>query len=76
MTERLTLPNGTELWAHFEWTDSNGVVLAYNHHNDEWITWEYYRGDLKSTSQGHYYDNAREAELDFFKRANRMGGVQ
>jgi hypothetical protein len=65
------LPNGAKLLAQFEWTDGSGYVLAQTR-DAEWATWEYYRRDLKSTSQGHYYDNAEEASDDFFRRIRRM----
>ncbi len=58
-----TLPNGATILA-IDYLA--GVVLAVNEglHDHEFITWEFYRGDLASTSTGYYYgvylDEARE----------------
>ena len=69
-----TLPNGCKIIAidHLA-----GVVLAgntYSHHDGgiEYVTWEFYRGDLRSTSSGHYYGNDyKGAARDFSVRTER-----
>ena len=50
-----------------------GVVLAVHVHiegrGNEFITWEFYRGDLRSTANGHYFDDAiNEARADYVLR--------
>ena len=60
------LPNGAILIA----IDPAGYVLAKNEGAAQpYATWEFYRGDLNSTSNGHYFKSIAEAAIDFEKRA-------
>ena len=74
------LPNGAKiLKIVFDFVSNNGVVLAEldkaNH--DEFATWEFYNGDLSTTSNGHYFGSLSEsyyhslvdAVADFNKRS-------
>jgi hypothetical protein len=65
-----TLPNGNEIVAiDFD----AGFVLSSNEKNrgTEYITHSFYRGDLASTSGGHYFDDIEEARKDFNFRIGR-----
>jgi hypothetical protein len=70
-----TLPNGAEQLAIYYDSDI-GVVLADN--GRDFVTWKFYRGDLASTSHGHYfpkahYRNALDlAQQDFKDRVNDL----
>ena len=63
-----TLPNGATILT-IDYLA--GVVLAVNEKSfgPEFITWEFYRGDLASTSVGHYFDDdIKEAREDYRER--------
>lgn len=66
----VALPNGAIMLSQFEWQNGLGVVLAHSDHNDDWITWVYYRSDLSTTCHGHYFDNWDDAVDDYFERVN------
>jgi len=67
-----TLPNGCKIIAIDHLAE---VVLAGNIDKPhieggvEYVTWDFYRGDLRSTSNGHYFGaDYKEATEDFAKR--------
>ena len=67
------LPNGlAEIRAISQWANGDGIVLAYSDHKKEWITWEFYRNELSTTSHGHYTTSFFEAVEDYSKRVTRM----
>ena len=60
------LPNGAIMIA----IDPAGVVLAHNEGAAQsYATWEFYRGDLSTTANGHYFRSIAEAAADFEERA-------
>lgn len=71
------LPNGAKVDAYFVTSNGDGVILAYTHDN-EVATWNFYRGDLRSTSNGHYFtidaegEGYEEAEADMLQRIGRL----
>ena len=68
-----TLPNGlAEIKALTQWGNGDGIVLAFSLHKNEWVTWEFYRNDLSTTSHGHYMRTLAEATTDYFERVDRM----
>lgn len=65
------LPNGAKIIAVCEFRQGDGtalgVVLAdasslFESGRHKYVTWEFYRGDLRSTSHGHYYEGGEEAD--------------
>lgn len=70
------LPNGASIIAIYQGADQNGVVLAatgpafkgYPPPACSYATWEFYRGDLKSTASGHYHETLHEAIDDYKDR--------
>lgn len=68
-----TLPNGAVVRAVVIGRRGDGVVLAENSkaHRVEYVTWLFYRGDLRSTESGNYFleSEFKEAKEDFFLRA-------
>ncbi len=69
------LPNGRRIdmidyGEHCDW----GVVLAFQGYMDAmpFATWEFYRRDLASTSNGHYFKTKGEAVADYLKRLDSM----
>jgi hypothetical protein len=73
--EPAILPNGREVHViKYGFHIDRGVVLAYQGEHDAmpWVTWEFYRGDLASTSDGHYFKTLEKAREDFVKRVDNM----
>ena len=64
------LPNGRFIIEAVLDSSGDGVVLAQNDRMEptEWVTWEFYRHDLRSTSHGHYFRDSNEALLDYKER--------
>ena len=67
------LPNGATI-LEIEYDNNNlmGIVLARVSGFQPYVTWEIYRGDLASTSCGHYFSNLVEAALDFQERTKKI----
>ena len=65
-----TLPNGNILLAIYEGA-STGIVLALVRPG-EYVTHEFYRGDLRTTSTGHYIEDKQAAVEDFRERVGRI----
>jgi len=67
------LPNGATI-LEIEYDNANlmGIVFARSSGFQPWVTWEFYRGDLASTSCGHYFSNLVEAALDFQERTKKI----
>jgi hypothetical protein len=69
------LPNGRriDMIDYGEHCD-RGVVMAFQGDDDAmpYVTWEFYRGDLASTSYGHYFKTKGEAIADYLKRLDEM----
>lgn len=63
------LPNGATILALYH-GPASGIVLADN--GREFVTWEFYRQDLASTSHGHYISNRADAADDFSDRVNKL----
>jgi len=64
-----TLPNGALILFFFQGPNRSGIVLGYKEGTAQpYATWEFYRGSLKTTSTGHYFDNIIDAEKDFHER--------
>ena len=66
------LPNGAILKAVYS-DGEDGVVLGYNEGSAQpWVTWLYYRGDLKTTSHGHYFCEENDAIKDMAERIDEL----
>ena len=63
------LPNGSTIVEYVVDSNGDGVVLAKDVNNvTPYATWEFYRGDLRSTSHGHYSFTEGEAMQDYRTR--------
>ena len=62
------LPNGAIVNGYCQ-IGSQGVVVAhYTGRPQPWVTWRVFDGDPKSTSWGHYFEDAEAAKADFVER--------
>ena len=66
-----TLPNGaTVLDWRLDRTLTGGIVLAHN--GKEFVTWQFFRDDMATTSWGHYCGGLHEAVVDMVNRYSAL----
>lgn len=66
------LPNGALCLAVFYAPNGSGVVVGYNTGAAQpYVTWEFYRNDLTTTSTGHYFEDLTPALLDMQRRVTK-----